>query len=72
MRQRRRERQAAEVDEPVRGRDEERQVVEPVVVDAPDERARHFADRGEGDDAERLGARERGERSEQRRRARAT
>ena len=33
---------AAEVDEPVRRGDEERQVVEAVVVDAPDERAGHL------------------------------
>ena len=34
------EREPAEIHEPVRRRDEERQVVQPVAVDAPDERAR--------------------------------
>ena len=34
------EREPAQIDEPVRRRDEERQVVQPVAVDAPDERAR--------------------------------
>ena len=34
--QRRRDRKPGQVDEPVRGRDEERQVVQAVVVDAPD------------------------------------
>ena len=38
---------ATEVDEPVR-RGMKRQVMEAVVVDAPDERARHLADRREG------------------------
>ena len=66
LRERPRERQPAEVDEPVRGRDEERQVVEAVVVDAPDERAGHLSDRCERDDAERLRARERHERYERR------
>ena len=45
-----------EEDEPVRGRHEERQVVQPVAVDAPDQRAGHLADRREEDDAERLRA----------------
>ena len=51
---RRRERQAGQVDDPVRRRDEKRQVVQAVVVDAPDQRAGDLADRREGDDAERL------------------
>ena len=58
------DREAAEIDEPVRGRDEQRQVVQPVRVDAPDERADHLADRRERDDAERLRAGERGQRAE--------
>ena len=53
------EREPAEVHDPVRGRDEQRQVVQPVRVDAPDERAGHLADGREHDDAERLRARER-------------
>ena len=52
--QRGREREAGQVDEPVRGRHEQRQVVQAVVVDAPDQRAGDLADRREADDAERL------------------
>jgi hypothetical protein len=46
------EREAGQVDESVGRRDEQRQVVQPVVVDAPDERSGDFADRREADDAE--------------------
>jgi hypothetical protein len=48
------ERQPAQVDDPVRRWDEERQevVIEP--VRAPEQRADRFADGREGDDAERL------------------
>ena len=42
----------AEVDDPVRGRHEERQVVQAVAVDTPDQRADHLADRRERDHAE--------------------
>jgi len=56
------QRDAAEIDEPVRGRDEERQIVEPVVVDAPDERAGHLADRREEHDADGLRPHKRGKR----------
>jgi hypothetical protein len=49
-----REREAGQVDEAVRGRDEEREVVQPVGVDAPDQRTGHLAERREDDDAERL------------------
>ena len=56
--------EAAEVDEPVRRWDEQRQVVQPVVVDAPDERARHLPDRREEDDANGLCPHERRKRPE--------
>ena len=46
----------------MRGRDEERQVVQPVAVDAPEERARHLARGRERDDGERLRACERRQR----------
>ena len=52
--QRERERDAGQEDEPVRGRHEHRQVVQPVGVEAPDQRAGHLADRREDDHAERL------------------
>jgi hypothetical protein len=51
-----REREAGEVDEAVCRRHEERQVVQPVGVDAPDERAGDLAERREGNDAECLRA----------------
>ena len=53
-RERERERDAREEHEPVRGRHEHRQVVQPVGVEAPDQRAGDLADRREHDHAERL------------------
>jgi hypothetical protein len=50
------EREAGQVDESVGRRDEQRQVVQPVVVDAPDQRSGDLADRRETDDAKRLRA----------------
>ena len=47
-----REREAGQVDEAVGGRHEERQIVQPVGVDAPDQGSGHLADRGEDDDPE--------------------
>jgi hypothetical protein len=50
------ERQPGDEDEPVRGRDERRQVVEPVRVDAPDDRPGHLGDGRCTDDDGDLGA----------------
>src|SRR5256886_1054350 len=46
-----REGEARQVDDAVRGRDEQRQIVQAVVVDAPEDRPGHLSDRGEADDA---------------------
>ena len=55
-REQHREREAGEVDEAVSGRDECGQVVQPVRVEAPDERADDLADGRDDDDRERLDA----------------
>ncbi len=55
-REERRQGETREVDEPVPGRHERRQVLEPVAVEAPHQRADDLAQRRDPDDSERLHA----------------